>query len=258
MSDHLKIAQDRLARETAGDGPVQKHIILLKLTDLLENQPNFEGDGAFKVPSPQQSWLSSVGSLLKRLDKISKGTKFDAAAQTITYYRQEAVRSIKAQMVDAIEEIKLELELEGRDEIGSAYAPGDYYQYYADLKEILGGAKHQVFIIDPYFNGEAFDSYFSEVRTEMEIRILSHKYAADLKTYADKHAAQYGTNIELRQSKNLHDRLVIVDQGDCWITGGSIKQAGDKASYLIPLSPEIGAAKREIYSRIWDQAAAIT
>jgi hypothetical protein len=52
---------------------------------------------------------------------------------------------------------------------------------------------------------------------------------------------------ELRSSKELHDRLVLVDGDSAWIMGGSIKDAGKKATYLIPLPSPIAAAKIAIY-----------
>lgn len=257
MNDNLRLAQQRLAKRMAGDGPIQKQIILLKLTDLIDNAPSFEGKEPLSVPSPQQSWVSAVGALLKRLDKIGKGVKFDAAVHTITQHSGPATDSIKRLICDAIEELKLELELDGRDEIGNAYAPGKQYDYFRDLKEVIGGAESEIFVIDPYFNGEAFDAYLSEVRTAT-IAILADRYSVDAKTYAQKHAQQHGTQIELRKSKELHDRLIIIDGSDCWITGGSVKDAGKKASYLIPAAPQVAQAKYDIYRDIWSRATPLS
>jgi len=39
--------------------------------------------------------------------------------------------------------------------------------------------------------------------------------------------------------------------------GGSIKDAGKKATYLIPLASQISDAKREIYEAIWQQSEGI-
>ena len=254
MSDDFDRAVARLNKEMAGDGPIQKHIILLKLTDLLENPPTFAGP--IVAPSPQRTWISAVGALLKRLDRI-KGLQFDRNINTLRQYQELAIRLIMEQMVDAIEELKLELELDGRGEIGSAYAPGDYYRYFADLKEIISGAQSEIFVVDPYFNGDAFNAYFSDLQADIALQLLGQRYLNSVMPYADNHAKQYGSRIEVRKSKELHDRLIIIDQTDCWITGGSIKQAGDKAGYLIPLAPGIAEAKRDIYSEIWERAAKI-
>ena len=76
-----------------------------------------------------------------------------------------------------------------------------------------------------------------------------------MQTYAEKHFQQYGTNIEIRKSKELHDTLVIVDNSDYWVVGGSIKDAAAKSpTYLLPLQPQLAQAKRDIYSGVWDRA----
>lgn len=86
------------------------------------------------------------------------------------------------------------------------------------------------------------------------MRILSERYTDDLKSYTEKYSAQFGTSIKLRKSKEIHGRLVIIDQSDCWIVGNSIKDAAKKSTYLIPLSPKIATSKIGIYEEIWTRA----
>ena len=68
-----------------------------------------------------------------------------------------AINEIKGQITDAIEALKLDLELEGRGEIGNVYAAGEVYELFPDLKKIIGGASEEILLVDPYFNGEAFE-----------------------------------------------------------------------------------------------------
>ena len=72
-----------------------------------------------------------------------------------------AINQIKGQVMDAIEALKLDLELEGRGDIGNVYAAGEVYKLFSDLKEIIGAATKEILLVDPYFNGEAFDDYLS-------------------------------------------------------------------------------------------------
>ena len=104
MSDDLKRAQDNLLRKMAGDSPIHKQIILLKLTNLLENAPYFPEKRATPAPSLQRSWLSAVGALLKRLDPIRKGSSFNASMNMLGEHTVFAINSIKGQISDAIEE----------------------------------------------------------------------------------------------------------------------------------------------------------
>ncbi len=252
MSDQL----DRMIKRLEGDGPVEKQIILLKLTEALENAPEFGDKPAMDPTTPQRRWLSEVGALLSRLG-LDKRTQYRATFRTLIQYWPHAIIQIKGQALDAIEELKLELELDGRSEIGNAYAPGEVYRFFADLKAVIKGASKEIFIVDPYFNGDAFDAYLSELDENLYIRILADRYSKDISAYVEKHITQYGTKIEIRRSKKIHDRIVFIDDEASWIMGGSIKDAGKKATYLIPLASQISAAKEEIYNEIWSQSLPI-
>ncbi len=240
-------------KKLEGDGPIEKHILLLKLTEALENAPQFGEKAVFDPATPQRQWLSKVGALLSRLG-IEKKVKFQSSFNTLAQYWKYAIVQIQGHVLDAIEEIKLELELDDRSDIGSAYAPGDVYRFFADLKEVVNSAESGVMIVDPYFNGEAFDAYLSTAKPELNIQILADRYSKDISAYADKHKAQFGTNIQLRSSKELHDRIIFIDDEVAWIMGGSIKDAGKKATYLIPLQTQLSIAKKEIYTEIWERA----
>ena len=166
-----------------------------------------------------------------------------------------AINEIKGQIADAIETLKLDLELEGRSDIGNVYDPGEVYKFFKDLKDVIESASEEILPVDPYFNGKAFDDHLSTIGPGKPIKILAEQYADDVRAYAAKHVQQHGTNIKIRRSKELHDRLVIVDNSDCWVVGGSIKDAAAKSpTYLLPIQPQIAQAKRDIYSGVWDGA----
>lgn len=253
LTNQIHDQLQRTIKELGGDGPIEKQIILFKLTEALESAPPFGEKPALDVSTPQRQWLARVGALLSRLG-LEKKIKFDASFSTLVSYWSPAIVQIKGQVADAIEGLKLELELDGRSEIGSAYTPGEVYRFFADLKSIINTAETEILIVDPYFNGEAFDAYLSTTRTDLVIRILADRYSKDINGYVQKHKAQFQTNIELRTSKELHDRLIFVDSDQCWIMGGSVKDAGKKATYLIPVIPQITKAKSAIYTDIWSRA----
>ncbi|MCB1667999.1 MAG: hypothetical protein R3E73_04695 [Porticoccaceae bacterium] len=230
----------------------QKHIILLKLVDAYENVPDF-GNGPVQAMTPQREWLSKLGAIFNALGATHTVTH-RTNMSILSQHRDFALNNIVSQIGDVIEELRLDLELDGKSEIGSVYQPGDVYSFFSDLKAIIANAQQTITIVDPYFTGEAFDAYLSTCSQGVSINILSERYTDDLKSYAEKHAAQFGTSIELRKSKEIHDRLVIIDQSECWIIGNSIKDAAKKSTYLIPLSPTIAASKIEIYSQIQARA----
>lgn len=256
MSDHLKRALEKQSRELAGPSAVEQHIILLKLSELMENAPSFSSQPNVGT-SPQRQWVAEVGALINRTSSEKK-INFNTAKSMLGQYWNYAINQIQGLALDVIEELKLELELSGRSEVGSAYEPGDIYKFFADLKSIVNGAQSEILIIDPYFDGEAFNNYVAGVDSNVKVRIFANKHAQEVKAYIDKHRVQFGSSIDIKKSNKLHDRLVITDRTDCWITGGSINHAGNKSpAYLIPVGSELAKDKLEIYEGIWGSSQEI-
>jgi hypothetical protein len=254
MSEKLQ----RMIKKLEGDGPVERQIILLKLTESLEQTPDFGDQPVMDPTTPQRQWLSKVGALLSRLGPDKK-VQYNASLGILIKYWGYAIVQIKGQVLDAIQELKLELELDGRSDIGNAYKSGDRYDFFRDLKSIIRNAKNELLIIDPYLNGEAFDTYLSEVDLLVNVRILvGNRCSKVIKEYVDRHKTQYNSSIKVKKSNELHDRVIFVDDDVSWIIGGSINDAcKKKATYLIPLATSITEAKCAIYSEIWDRASEI-
>lgn len=106
---------------------VQRHIILLKLSEALENTPDFGDTPIFDVATTQRQWLSEVGALLSTLGKRHT---FRSSFNKLARDWNQWLLDIQGQILDAIEEIKLDLELSGRSEVGSAYSPGEVYRFF--------------------------------------------------------------------------------------------------------------------------------
>lgn len=256
MSDHLKRALEKQSRELAGPSPVEQHIILVKLSELMESSPDLSSKPNMGL-SPQRQWVAEVGAIICRVNSEKK-LNFNTAKSMLGQYWNYAIEQIQGLVLDVIEDIKLELELEGRADVGSAYAPGDIYKFFSDLKSIVDGAQSEILLIDPYFDGEAFDNYLASVDAKINVRIFANKNAQEVKAYIEKHQAQYKSDISIKKSKKLHDRLIIVDRTDCWITGGSINHAGNKSpAYLIPVGSELAKEKLGIYEDIWNSSQEI-
>lgn len=161
MTDHLTKCIEKQSRDLAGLSPVKQHIILLKLSELMREIPDFSIKPTMGA-SPQRQWIAEVGALIKRIS-TEKQIQFNAVITTLTLFWDKTTEQIQGIALDAIEELKLELELSGRADIGSAYSPGEIYKFFVDLKSIVNGAESEIFLIDPYFDGEAFNNYLSGV-----------------------------------------------------------------------------------------------
>lgn len=251
--DDVNRRLERLQKKIDGDGPAERQILLLKLIHEFDNSPYFGTTYQGDASSAPQLWISRVGALLSRVSihyKVSYQSTRSVSHQFWTASRESFRRIIS----EAIEEIKLELELDGRDEIGQVYEKGKEFDFFTDLKGIISGAEREVFIIDTYFDASAFLSYFSSADECLNVRILCGKPAADLSSCINKFESQTNAQVEVRKTREVHDRLIFIDASSCWIVGASIKDAGKKPTYLIPFAPQLMHKKLEIYESIWSNS----
>jgi hypothetical protein len=71
------------------------------------------------------------------------------------------------------------------------------------------------------------------VRFSLRVRILCSRYAPAVAAEAQLFVAQHsGAVIEVRQTKDFHDRFIVIDGQSCVHVGASIKDAG-KTAFMI-------------------------
>jgi hypothetical protein len=146
-----------------------------------------------------------------------------------------------------------ELELIMPEEsIQGQYDVGQEYEFYRDIKAILGFASTEVTIVDPYLSTEIFDVYADGINRSIRLRILTNNLAANVLAVASKYAT--GGNLGLRTTNAIHDRLILID-GRVWFVGQSIKDAAKKKpTYIVE---QDGALVRPVYENIWNSATAV-
>ncbi len=140
-----------------------------------------------------------------------------------------------------------ELELDLPDVgIKGVYEPGQEYEFYRDIKEIVGRATKTLFVIDPYLNREIFDVYADGIPRTVHFRLLSANVPADVLALGQKYSS--GGNFELRSSTVIHDRVIFGDNR-VWLCGQSLKDAAKKKPTYIVEHDE--ALMRPVYETIW-------
>ncbi len=231
------------------DGPLQNQMMLMKLVHELERRPNFGLSYDGDPDSDVQLWLARVGAILDRMS-VDRSLNFRAAQSTLTQYWVPAINSIQIQVRQAIEELKLGLELHQNEEIGKIYDAGQEFQFARDVLGIVVSAEVAIFVIDPYFDAATFSMLFSAAHLP-PIRILMDKGAEGVKEVARRFEAEFAGAVEIRRSKSIHDRVIFIDDKQCWIVGSSVKDGGRKPTYLMPLQHTLVSDKRRIYEDVW-------
>ena len=109
---------------------------------------------------------------------------------------------------------------------------GKIYDAYSILIDILNSAKEEIIIIDNYANKELLDM----LRTiNKNIIILSKNLDSVL---LKKYNNQY-SNISFINNNPLHDRYIILDRKDAYVSGMSLKDIGKKYSYIYKINEEL-------------------
>jgi hypothetical protein len=69
-----------------------------------------------------------------------------------------------------------------------------------------------------------------------------------------------GPPLELRTSKKLHDRFVVLDDADCYHFGTSIKDAARKNAFMFSRieEPDVVATLKKAISGEWAAATIVT
>jgi hypothetical protein len=116
------------------------------------------------------------------------------------------------------------------------FVKGSDHDAYVHIRSILQTSKADLFIIDPYMDGSMYQLLGTLAPATMTVRILTSKYPADFSLETKKFAKQHtGFSIEVRTTKDFHDRFIFLDQTRCYLLGASIKDAGNKGFTVVPL-----------------------
>ena len=223
------------------------HVLLEKLRALLQAVPPLEGRGQYG--NEQFSWLGQAKAVMHEWDEI-KSVPFKAAVSGLIHNsnRPGNFGTVIAFFHDVIARVENSLP----EEAGQAFGPGAAYDFFRALNDLVSTAKVQLWVVDPYLDAGVFDGYMQALQPGVSARLLTTKYLSQVTVATEKYQAQFGSAVEARSSNDIHDRVIFVDNDQCWVLGASIKDAAlKKPTYLAPMSPDVAAKKRKLYEAIW-------
>jgi hypothetical protein len=113
------------------------------------------------------------------------------------------------------------------------FPDGSHHDAYVEIRGILQRASNTIDIVDPYVDGSTLTLLSTAAKPGIRFRILTSKHPADFALEAEKWRKQNASNVlEIRTTKEFHDRFIVLDGHDCWHIGASIKDAGNKVFML--------------------------
>ena len=137
------------------------------------------------------------------------------------------------------------------------FPKGATHDAYVEIKKILNLANREISIIDPYLDGSIFQMLKSNPSVAMSVKLLSSKLPSDFALEAKKFATQHSTvSLEIRKTKEFHDRFIIIDNTRCFHIGASIRDAGGKAFMISPVEDKANADALFLQQqRSWEDAS---
>lgn len=253
LSYNSKLGKSMSNNGSSEKSSVQNQILLMKLSDAYNSAPRLKGGYVGNEYSEVQKWIARAGALIDRADAYT-GTFFKTRASALQGNWNSNMLDMHQMLLNTIEKIKIDLEINGRDTIGQVYESGQAYDFFKDITSIISRASKEIFIIDPYFDTTAFGAYLEGIKPEIKVKVLCSRYSKDLAACIRSFNLQTGSAVEIRKSKELHDRVIFIDKSDCLVVGASIKDGGKDPTFIVPLMPQLTTKKLEIYEGIWTQA----
>jgi len=124
------------------------------------------------------------------------------------------MKDIKSQIKDNTLELKQGI-----------FYDGEVFDAYAFVIDIFKSAKSKIKIIDNYIDDTLF-TMLSKNKS-VEITIYTQTISKQLKLDIEKYNKQYN-NLEVKTTKNFHDRFIIIDEKEVYHIGASLKDLGKK------------------------------
>ncbi|MDX4050859.1 ORF6N domain-containing protein [Aliarcobacter cryaerophilus] len=168
-----------------------------------------------------RKFLQNNASLFTRIENIEK--------RQISY---EIKTDSKLELVLSALEDKNEKPTQG------IFYNGQIYDAYAFVNDLLKLAKKDVSIIDNYIDDTIFT--LCSKYPNINFTIYTQNISKQLELDYTKYQKQY-KNIELKITKNFHDRFLIIDEKEIYHLGASLKDLGNKVFAFSNLNIDINS-----------------
>ncbi|MCG2829777.1 MAG: DUF2321 domain-containing protein [Desulfobacteraceae bacterium] len=186
---------------------------------------------AYSHTTRKRAYLPRIQSAYKKMPEEKKLIIAWLVASELSKHDNELIEKLNLQL----EKIGWKIVHNGlipiEVRVGEVFFPkGTTHDAYVEIKNILQKAKSSLDIIDPYVDNTIFQMIATIPCSNLEVRILSFNLPPDLSLEAKKFISQHpNVSIEVRTTKEFHDRFIIIDGSSFYHIGASIKDAGNKA-----------------------------
>ena len=212
-----------------------------------------------------QSWLGRLFALMEASGEVIDTERLRTEIGQLRVTVRDRGFHAEGEIWAIFERALARAELAAPVALRGAFIPvGGHFDFFAALTKLLGSASKEVFIIDPYLDETVLTDFLPSVPELIPIRLLGDEAGvkASLKPAVLRWSSQFGDArpIEARVaiSRQLHDRLVVVDKVEVWIVTQSFKDLAARSPGSIEkANAESGKLKIDAYNSLWAGAKQI-
>lgn len=244
--------------------------LYVQLGRLVEATPNLKSPGGFT--SEGRHWIARVIAIANASGEIMDATTIQKALIDInhsagisTSYMNNMRNNAADRITDAMLRVFYKLEILAPQPVQGAFIPaGNALDAMAATGKVLGTAKRDLLIVDPYMDEKALTDFAALAPEGVAIRLLADAkhHKATLEPASTRWATQYGATrpleVRLTPDRTLHDRLVIVDDATVWVLTQSLNAFAARAPASIVRSDgDAAGLKIAAYADLWTAATPI-
>ena len=179
-----------------------------------------------------------VPRILKAYDALEERDQLSAARTVLMSTHDDEINVALEKLGWAVQDGDLVVKAADVREV--FFPKGSPWDAHVVLKELFAEATRNLTIIDSYADTTIFKMLSARPVAGLTVHILCSKYASAVATEAARFVAQYpGVTIETRQSRDFHDRFIVIDDNNCIHIGSSLKDAGKMAFMISRLEDDI-------------------
>jgi hypothetical protein len=242
---------------------VKPEQVFFGLRNIIDTMPDLHGSS---TNTPEvMTWLGRALSLVE-----AAGNSLDAAAFSIamddvigenrTFQHGKAVDKVKSIIFKAYARV----EASASSSLQGSYIPaGNVFDALAAVSRVFSTATARLLIVDPYADEKLLRDFAPLADENVLLQILADNFYVkpSFTPAVDRWRLQHiqrPLEARLTQDRQLHDRLIIVDDTDVWIVTQSFKDLAERAAASVTrFEPEPAQLKLESYRAIWERATSI-
>lgn len=134
------------------------------------------------------------------------------------------------------------------------FPQGSEHDAFLEIRKIIQLATKEIMVVDPYVDDQLW-MVLTNAPTGCLIQVLTNHMKSDFLLEKAKFASQHDFAVEVRQTRSIHDRFLLIDKEKCWHLGASIKDAGSKAFLISELqSASVILAVQQSVESYWVNA----